>query len=152
MRPCPGLRAASPSPALQTLGWLQSRAVGYWRLLAAGDREGASQFLRREHRRHFLENPEPPFQDPEVKDIELSADGSRAVARIGFVLFTPVGTFPWEIRQAWTCVGGEWMAEPRRSTGNPFRTNSPVEEPVPPADTDCAANDGEPVGSGGARP
>ena len=116
---------------------LQSRVVAYWGLLAVGDREGASQFLRREHRSHFLESPEPPFQDPQVKDIELSADGSRAVARIGFMLLTPAGTFPWKIRQAWTCVGGEWMAEPRRSTGNPFRANPPVDEPVPPADKGC---------------
>ena len=116
---------------------LKARVVAYWGLLAVGDREGASQFLRREHRSHFLESPEPPFQDPQVKDIELSADGSRAVARIGFLLLTPVGTFPWKIQQDWTCVGGEWMAEPRRSTGNPFRANPPVDEPLPPADKGC---------------
>ena len=143
-------RLAQSGPSAGSV--LQSRAVAYWDLLVVGNREGASLFLRREHRSHFLESPGPPFQDPQVKDIELSADGSRAVARIGLVLLTPAGTFPWEIRQAWTCVGGEWMAEPRRSTGNPFRTNPPVEAPLPPADTDCAANDGEPVGSGGGNP
>lgn len=143
-------RAAQSTPPAG--GGLQSRAVAYWRLLAAGDRGGASQFFRREHRIQFLENPEPPFQDPEVKDIELSVDGGRATARVGFVLLTPVGSFPWEIRQAWTCVAGEWMAELRRSPGNPFRANSPVEEPLPPADTDCAAHDGEPAESGGTRP
>ena len=128
-------RLAQSAPSAGSV--LQSRAVAYWDLLAVGDREGASQFLRREHRSHFLESPEPPFQDPQVKDIELSADGSRAVARIGFLLLTPTGTFPWKIRQAWTCVGGEWMAEPRRSTGNPFRANPPVDEPLPPADKGC---------------
>ena len=116
---------------------LKSRSVAHWGLLAVGDREGASQFLRREHRSHFLESPGSPFQDPQVKDIEFSADGSRAVARIGFLLLTPVGTFPWEIQQDWTCVGGKWMAEPRRSTGNPFRTNSQIDEPIPPADKGC---------------
>ena len=116
---------------------LRSRATAYWRLLAAGDREGAARFLRPEQRPHFLEHPEPPFDDPEVKGIEPSADGTRAVARIGFNLFTPVGPFRWEIRQAWTCVGGEWVAEPRRSTGNPFQSRPAAEEEPPPADTGC---------------
>ena len=119
-------------------GELQSRAVAYWRLLAAGDRAGVSRFLRPEDRQYFLENREPPFQDPEVRGIEPSADGTRAVARIGFNLLTPLGPFQWEIRQAWTCVGGEWVAEPRRSTGNPFQSRPvAVEEEPPPADTGC---------------
>ena len=117
-------------------GGLQSRVETYWRLLEAGDREGASQFLRQEDRPYFLQNPEPPFQDPEVNGIEPSADGTRAVARIGFNLFTPAGSFPWEIQQAWTCVGGAWVAELRRSTGNPFQPRPEAEEP-PPADTGC---------------
>ena len=128
-------RAVQSDPAAG--GVLRSRAAAYWRLLAAGDREGASGFLRPEDRPYFLEHPEPPFQDPEVKGIEPSADGTRAVARIGFDLFTPIGPFRWEIRQAWTCVAGEWMAEPRRSAGNPFRANSTPPEPPPPADEGC---------------
>ena len=128
-------RAVQSDPAPG--GVLRSRATAYWRLLAAGDREGASRFLRPEDRPYFLEHPEPPFQDPEVQGIEPSADGTRAVARIGFNLFTPVGPFRWEIRQAWTCVGGEWVAEPRRSTGNPFQSRPATEEEPPPADTGC---------------
>ena len=130
-------RAVQSDPAPG--GALRSRAESYWRLLASGDREETSRFLRPEDRPYFLEHPEPPFQDPEVKGIELSADGNRAVARIGFNLFTPIGPFRWEIRQAWTCVGGEWVAEPRRSTGNPFQTDSPTAAaaPPPPADTGC---------------
>ena len=127
---------SDPSPG----GVLRSRAEAYWRLLASGDREGPSRFLRPEDRPYFMEHPKPPFQDPEVKGIELSTDGTRAVARIGFNLFTPVGPFPWEIRQAWTCVGGEWMAEPRRSTGNPFQTDfstAAEDAPPPPADAGC---------------
>ena len=118
-------------------GVLRSRATAYWRLLAAGDRAGASGFLRPEDRPYFLEHPEPPFQDPEVKGIEPSADGTRAIARIGFNLFTPVGPFQWKIRQSWTCVGGEWVAELRRSTGNPFQSRPAAEKPPPPADTGC---------------
>ncbi len=114
-------RAGQSDPAPG--GVLQSRVprrTGI--LLAAGDREGASRFLRPEDRPYFLEHPEPPFQDPEVQGIEASADGTRAVARIAFNLLTPAGPFRWKIRQAWTCVGGEWVAEPRRSTGNPFQS------------------------------
>ena len=118
-------------------GVLRSRTEAYWRLLAAGDREGAAGFLRPEDRPYFLEHPEPPFQDPEVQGIEPSTDGTRAVARIGFNLLTPVGPFQWEIRQAWTCVDGEWVAEPRRSTGNPFESRPVAEEKPPPADTGC---------------
>ena len=124
---------SDPAPG----GVLRSRATAYWRLLAAGDREGASGFLRPEDRPYFMEHPEPPFEDPEVKEIEQAADGTRAVARIGFNLFTPVGPFRWEIRQAWTCVDGEWVAEPRRSTGNPFQSRPAAEKPPPPADTGC---------------
>ena len=124
---------SDPAPG----GVLRSRTTAYWRLLAAGDRDGASQFLRPEDRPYFLEHPEPPFEDPEVKGIEPAADGTRAVVRIGFTLFTPVGPFRWEIRQAWTCVGGEWVAEPRRSTGNPFQSRPAAEEEPPPADTGC---------------
>ena len=124
---------SDPAPG----GVLQSRAAAYWYLLAAGDREGASRFLRPEDRPYFLEHPEPPFQDPEVQGIEASADGTRAVARIAFNLLTPAGPFRWEIRQAWTCVGGEWVAEPRRSTGNPFQSRPATEEDPPPADTGC---------------
>ena len=128
-------RAAQSAPA--DGGELRLRVAAYWRLLAAGDREGASGFLRLEDRPYFLEHPEPPFQDPEVTRIEPSTDGTRSVARIGFDLLTPTGPFRWEIRQAWTCVAGEWMAEPRRSASNPFRANSSTAEPVPPADEGC---------------
>ena len=127
--------AAQSDPAPGEL--LRSRVTAYWRLLAAGDREGASGFLRPEDRSYFLEHPEPPFQDPEVQGIEPSADGTRAVVRIGFNMLTPVGPFRWEIRQAWTCVGGEWVAEPRRSTGNPFEPRPATGEEPPPADTGC---------------
>ena len=41
---------------------------------------------------------------------------------IAFDMMTPVGTFPWKVRQEWTAVDGEWMAEPRQSSGNPFST------------------------------
>ena len=128
-------------------GELRSRAVAYWHLLAAGDRAGASRFHRPEDRQYFLENREPPFQDPEVKGLEPSPDGTRAVARIGFNLLTPVGPFRWEIQQAWTCVGGEWVAEPRRSTRNPFQSRPAAEEEPPPADTGCP-----PLTAGWRRP
>ena len=128
-------RAGQSDPAPG--GVLQSRAAAYWHLLAAGDREGASRFLRPEDRPYFMEYPVPPFQDPEVQGIEPSADGTRAVARIAFNLLTLAGPFRWEIRQAWTCVGGEWVAEPRRSTGNPFQSRPATEEDPPPADTGC---------------
>ena len=36
-----------------------------------------------------------------------------------------------------TCVGGEWVAEPRRSTGNPFQSRPAAEEEPPPADAGC---------------
>ena len=81
-------------------GELRSRAAAYWQLLATGDRAGASRFLRPEDRQYFLENRNLHFQDPEVKGIEPSADGTRAVARIGFNLLTAFGPFRWEIRQA----------------------------------------------------
>ena len=116
---------------------LRSRAEAYWRLLASGDREGASQLLRPEDRPYFLGHPEPPFQDPEVQGIELSADATRAVARIGLNLLTSFGPFRWEIRQDWTCVGGAWLAEPRRSRNNPFESPPAPEAPPPPADTGC---------------
>ena len=128
-------RAVQSSPS--DGGELRLRVAAYWRLLAAGDREGASGFLRPEDRPYFMEHPEPPFQDPEVKEIEQAPDGTRAVARVGFNLLTPVGPFRWEIRQAWTCVDGEWVAEPRRSTGNPFQSRPAAEKPPPPADTGC---------------
>ena len=128
-------RAAQSDPTPG--GVLRSRAEAYWRLLASGDREGASQLLRPEDRSYFLEHPEPPFQDPEVKEIELSTDGTRAVARIGLNLLTPFGPFRWEIQQAWICAGGTWIAAPRRSRSNPFEAPPVVEEPPPPADTGC---------------
>ena len=128
-------RAVQSDPAPG--GVLRSRATAYWRLLAAGDRDGASRFLRPEDRPYFLEHPEPPFLDPEVHEIELLADETRAAARVGLHLLTPFGPFPWEIRQDWTCVGGAWMAEPRRIRSNPFESRPPAEEPPPPADTGC---------------
>ena len=117
-------RAVQSDPAPG--GVLRSRATAYWRLLAAGDRDGASRFLRPEDRPYFLEHPEPPFQDPEVQGIEPSADGTRAVARIGFNMLTPFGPFRWEIRQAWTCV--------RRGMGGgtPPEHGQPL--PIPPCD------------------
>ena len=118
---------------------LRSRVEAYWRLLASGDREAASQFLRPEDRSYFLGYPEPPFQDPEVQGIEFSADSTRAVAKIDLTLLTPVGPFEWKIQQNWTCVAGAWVAEPRRSTGNPFQSRPAAEEPPPPppADAGC---------------
>ena len=114
---------------------LRSRVEAYWRLLASGDREATSQLLRPEDRPYFLEHPEPPFQDPEVREIEFSAGETRAAARIGLNLLTLFGPFPWKIRQDWTCVGGAWMAEPRRSS-HPFQSRPAAEEPQP-ADTGC---------------
>ena len=118
---------------------LRSRVEAYWRLLASGDREAASQFLRPEDRSYFLGHPEPPFQDPEVQGIEFSADSTRAVAEIDLTLLTPVGPFEWKIQQNWTCVAGAWVAELRRSTGNPFQSRPATEEPPlpPPADAGC---------------
>ena len=58
-------RAVQSSPS--DGGELRLRVAAYWRLLAAGDRKGATRFLRPEHRRSFLDNREPPFQDPEVE-------------------------------------------------------------------------------------
>ena len=129
-------RAAQSGPAPG--GGVRPRAEAYWQLLASGDREGASRFLRPEDRPYFLGRPGLPLQDPEVEEIELSADGTRAVARIGYELFTPAGLFPWALRQAWTCVGGAWVAEPSRSAGNPFQPTPVVDEaPPPPADPGC---------------
>ena len=127
-------RAAQSDPAPGEV--LRSRVESYWRLLASGDREATSQLLRPEDRPYFLEHPEPPFQDPEVHEIELSADETRAAARIGMNLLTPFGPFQWEIRQDWTCVGGTWKADPRRISSNPFESRPEAEEP-PPADTGC---------------
>ena len=119
---------------------LRSRVEAYWHLLASGDRGATSQFLRPEDRPYFLEHPEPPFQDPEVQGIEFAADSTRAVAAIDLTLLTPVGSFPWKIQQNWTCVAGAWVAELRRSTGNPFQSRPAAEEPPPPpppADAGC---------------
>ena len=118
---------------------LRSRVEAYWRLLAVGDREATLQFYRPEDRAYFLGHPPPTFQDPEVQGIEFSADSTRAVAAIDLTLLTPVGPFAWKIRQDWTCVAGAWVAELRRSTGNPFQSRPAPEEPPPPppADAGC---------------
>ena len=87
-----GPGAAPSNPTLRLTGYcdLGPRRTGGYSTRATG--RGTSRFLRPEDRPYFLEHPEPPFQDPEVNGIELSTDGTRAVARIGFNLFTPVGT------------------------------------------------------------
>ena len=74
-----------------------------------------------------------------MQGIEFAADSTRAVAEIDLTLLTPVGSFPWKIQQNWTCVAGTWVAEPRRSTGNPFLSRPAAEEPPPPqpADAGC---------------
>ena len=66
---------SDPAPG----GVLQSRAAAYWHLLAAGDREGASRFLRPEDRPYFLEHPGASVPGPGSAGIEASADGTRAV-------------------------------------------------------------------------
>ena len=76
--------------------------------------------MRPEDRPAFLQGQEQPFRDPGIESIELSDDGAQATLGIAFDLITPVGVFPWKIRQEWTASDGEWWAEPRR-TGNPFR-------------------------------
>ena len=130
-------RPGQSDPALGEV--LRSRVEAYWRLLASGGREAASQFLRPEDRSYFLGHPPPPFQDPEVQGVEFSADSTRAVADIDLTLLTPAGPFAWKIRQNWTCVAGAWVAELRRSTGNPFLSRPAAEEPPPPppADAGC---------------
>ena len=89
------------------------------------DRAGASEFLRPEDRQAFLQGREQPFRDPVVETIELSDDGAQATLGIAFDLMTPVGVFSWKIQQEWTAVDGEWMAEPRETSGNPFRPSPP---------------------------
>ena len=119
---------------------LRSRVEAYWGLLDSGDREATSQFFRPEDRSYFLGHPPPLFEDPEVQGVEFSADSTRAVAEIDLTLLTPAGPFPWKIRQDWTCVAGAWVAELRRSTGNPFLSRPAPEEPPPPpppADAGC---------------
>ena len=105
---------------------LRPRAEEYWRLLVAGDRAGASQFLRPEDRPAFLQGREQSFQDPVVETIEFSEDPTRATMEVAFDLLTPVGVFQWKIEQEWTVSDGEWMAEPRQSSGNPFRSSTPA--------------------------
>ena len=104
------------------------RAEEYWRLVVSGDRIGASQFLRPEDRPAFLQGQEQAFRDPVVETIELTDDGARATMEIAFEMLPPVGTFSWKIQREWTAVDGEWMAEPRRSSGNPFSTPAPDPE------------------------
>ena len=113
-----------PPAIVQTPGpeSLRPRAEEYWRLLVSGDRFGASQFLRPEDRPAFLQGREQAFRDPAIESVELSDDGARATMEIAFDLLTPIGVFSWKIRQEWTAVDGEWMAEPRQTAGNPFAT------------------------------
>ena len=120
-------RAAAAAVAVQSPGpdSLRPRAEEYWRLLVSGDRFGASQFLRPEDRPAFLQGREQAFRDPVIESIELSDHGARATMEIAFEMITPVGTFPWKIRQEWTAVDGEWMALPRETAGNPFATPAP---------------------------
>ena len=117
----------SPPGAVQTtdLDSLRPRAEEYWRLLVSGDRDGASQFMRPEDRPAFLRGQDQAFRDPAVETIELSDDGAQATLGIAFDLMTPVGVFPWKIRQEWRAVDGEWIAEPRETSGNPFRPAPP---------------------------
>ena len=113
----------SPRGAVQTPSpeSLRPRAEEYWRLLVSGDRSGASEFMRPEDRPAFLQGREQAFRDPVVETIELSDDGAQATLGIAFDMMTPVGVFPWKIQQQWTAVDGEWMADPRETSGNPFR-------------------------------
>ena len=115
--------AAAAPAAVQTpdADSLRPRAEEYWRLLVSGDRAGASEFMRPEDRPAFLQGQEQAFRDPVVETIELSDDGAQATLGIAFDMMTPVGVFPWKIQQEWTAVDGEWIAEPRETSGNPFR-------------------------------
>ena len=117
----------SPPAAVQTPSEesLRARAEEYWRLLVSGDRAGASEFMRPEDRPVFLRGQEQRFSDPVVETIELSGDDAQATLRIAFDMMTPVGVFPWKINQEWTAVDGEWIAEPRETSGNPFRPSPP---------------------------
>ncbi len=119
--------AAGAVAIVQTPGpdSLRPRAEEYWRLLVSGDRFGASQFLRPEDRPAFLQGREQAFRDPAIESVELSDDGARATMEIAFDLLTPIGVFPWKIRQEWTAVDGEWMAEPRESRRQPLRHPRP---------------------------
>ena len=117
-----GTVQSDPAPG----GLLRSRAEAYWRLLAAGDRDGASGFLRPEDRSYFLEHPEPPFQDPEVRGIEPSADGDP-------------GRCPDRIQHAHTgrtvSMGGPAGLDLRRwgmGGGTPPEYGQPL--PIPPCD------------------
>ncbi len=126
--PVPAAVVLNPAAIVQTpdLESLRTRAEEYWRLLVSGNRAGASEFLRPEDRPAFLQGREQPFRDPVVESIELSDDGARATLGIAFDMMTPVGVFPWKIRQDWTASDGEWMAEPRETSGNPFRPSTPA--------------------------
>ena len=121
--PAPATVVLNPAVIVQTPSEesLRTRAEEYWRLLVSGDRAGASEFMRPEDRPAFLQGQQQPFSDPVVETIELSDDGTQATLGIAFDMITPVGVFPWKIRQEWTAVDGEWMAEPRETSGNPFR-------------------------------
>ena len=127
--PVPGMGAVSPVPwehvAPPSPEALRSRAGEYWSLLVSGNRAAASLFLRIEDRSRFLENREQAFRNPRVETIELSEDATRATLEIAFDLLSPVGVFPWKIRQEWAVIDGEWMAEHRESPGNPFKTPPP---------------------------
>ena len=93
----------SPPGAVQTpdIESLRPRAEEYWRLLISGDRAGASQFLRPEDRPAFLLGQKEPLRDPAIESIELSDDGAQATVEIAIDVITPVGVFPWKIRQQW---------------------------------------------------
>ena len=126
----PAAALESPRAAVQTPDpdSLRPRAEEYWRLLDSGDRAGASEFMRPEDRPAFLQGQEQAFRDPVVETIELSGDGAQATLGIAFDMMTPVGVFPWKINQEWTAVDGEWIAEPRQTSGNPFRPVAPARQ------------------------
>ena len=90
--------------------------------------------MRPEDRSAFLQGQEEPLRDPAIESIELSDDGAQATVEIAIDVITPFGVAPLKIRQEWTAVDGEWMAESREermleggeSSGNPFRPATPA--------------------------
>jgi hypothetical protein len=116
----PGIsQVQKPHPSLDLL---VSRIDSYWKLLLQKRKLQASQYIVPSDRENFEASDLPPFSNPRLKSIELSADSAEAKTVVTVMrTFLPQATvMEWPVTEQWKFEKGNWYRQisPRRGPMN----------------------------------
>jgi hypothetical protein len=98
------------APVRPSLDLLVSRVDAYWKLLLNKQRFQAASYITLSDRNKFQAGATPPFRNPKLKSIELSANRTEATVTVVVQRIIPElrGEVEWPVTQQWRFEKVNW--------------------------------------------